>query len=892
LDYFHSMRKPYLYIIYILSIFFVLIQNTSLAAPVAKTSATPIWILPRTYDIAKKPQAKHIENGEYFILFDEQVNVQEKARYRKVIKKIVNESGVQSNSELSFSFSAAYQQIVFHEFNILRDGKKINKLNVSKIKVINDESSLSDHQLSGQYNALIILEDLRKGDLLEYSYSVIGENPIYNNLYSDLLSFASYSLILYNNVSVLMPAGKPLYYKLHNGSLAPRTSTRNGYDVYDWPSMELEPYDFSTNTPSWYVSYPYVEVSEFKDWKQVNNWALGLVNNYNYKLPADLLGKIKQWQEEAHGDLSVFAGKATRFVQDDIRYMGIEVGENSHKPHEPTETYNKRYGDCKDKSILLVMILRQANIPAYSALVNTYLGTHLIERLPNADLFDHVIVKLKLDNEDFYIDPTISLQRAAFKEITLPPYGMVLSIEPDNNSPEKILTRSRAKTTITEYYKIPEDNKQKATLGVSTVYEFADADDMRSTLSNSSMKNIEKSYVDYYKATHKYTSADSINHTDDEELNVLTVSESYTIDSIWENNDKSSYIYVPAKPILEKLTDPTDHQKGRPFKLNYPVDISYTATYEMPSPWGFEDEGFTISNEYYSYGFKPMIEGDKVILIYYFKTFQDHIPAEYVDRYKKDYEKITSSMDYNLTQNNALLQKLDSINKKGLSSQINWIALFLCIAAITGAFFIFRHFNKMSDVRTSHFDTPNPYTWWLILLFGGLTIRIFVYTYNIYDGGYLTTTYWVTLNELGETGLLLIVMLEMIVLCGFLMYSVWVFYWLIQKRDIFPKMFLILMFSELGYNVLMLILSTIFEKELSNINYNLTSANWTSVMRSLISTAIWGAAVYKSADAKRIFIKPYKYKFPRNAAYEYVPYTKSSNYPENMPPYDNNENQL
>ena len=49
---------------------------------------------------------------------------------------------------------------------------------------------------------------------------------------------------------------------------------------------------------------------------------------------------------------------AVNFVQNEIRYMGIETGKYSHKANSPEKVFKQRYGDCKDKSLLLASILK------------------------------------------------------------------------------------------------------------------------------------------------------------------------------------------------------------------------------------------------------------------------------------------------------------------------------------------------------------------------------------------------------------------------------------------------------------------------------------------------------------------------------------------------------
>ena len=80
------------------------------------------------------------------------------------------------------------------------------------------------------------------------------------------------------------------------------------------------------------------------------------------------------------------------YLDREVRYTGIEFGEAAIMPHDPADTLNKKYGDCKDKATLLVTILRAAGIPAYVALLNAGSRMDVPADLPGMGLFDHAIV--------------------------------------------------------------------------------------------------------------------------------------------------------------------------------------------------------------------------------------------------------------------------------------------------------------------------------------------------------------------------------------------------------------------------------------------------------------------------------------------------------------------
>ncbi len=59
------------------------------------------------------------------------------------------------------------------------------------------------------------------------------------------------------------------------------------------------------------------------------------------------------------------------WVATQIRYVGIYLGDGGIVPNYADDTLRNRYGDCKDKSTLLVALLAAKGIEAESAMVNS-----------------------------------------------------------------------------------------------------------------------------------------------------------------------------------------------------------------------------------------------------------------------------------------------------------------------------------------------------------------------------------------------------------------------------------------------------------------------------------------------------------------------------------------
>ena len=107
----------------------------------------------------------------------------------------------------------------------------------------------------------------------------------------------------------------------------------------------------------------------------------------------------------------------TAFLRRKVRYVAVEVGIGGFRPSAAAETLERGWGDCKDKSLLLIDLLREAGIPARPALILLDDAARVDPDLPTPFQFNHLIVAVPesavaLEADDpvrdgyFFIDPT------------------------------------------------------------------------------------------------------------------------------------------------------------------------------------------------------------------------------------------------------------------------------------------------------------------------------------------------------------------------------------------------------------------------------------------------------------------------------------------------------
>lgn len=96
------------------------------------------------------------------------------------------------------------------------------------------------------------------------------------------------------------------------------------------------------------------------------------------------------------------------FVSRDIRYVSRSEFGHAMTPHDIAETIENRFGDCKDKSTLLLSLLKKLNLEPELVLVATNRNDPERVIIPSMLAFNHVIVCFEYDGQRYCVDPTDS----------------------------------------------------------------------------------------------------------------------------------------------------------------------------------------------------------------------------------------------------------------------------------------------------------------------------------------------------------------------------------------------------------------------------------------------------------------------------------------------------
>tara|TARA_B100000508_G_C11465200_1_gene281405 strand:- start:2361 stop:4415 length:2055 start_codon:yes stop_codon:yes gene_type:complete len=609
--------------------------------PAVKKGAVSKWVVPQEFLDTLTPSENDIGDHHY-LLYDRQVNVGLEENYVHMVIQLLNESGVQDMSSINVSIDPKYQKLTFHEINIYRDGEKVDKLGTHLIQSFQRETNLDRYIYDGSITAFVNLEDVRTGDILEYSYTRKGRNPIYGNLIDYYFDFEFETPVQDIYAKLVVPKSEKVFMKENKEAYKNVEKTIIGNNkVYKWSYSNVKPVFREGNVPDWFELYGGVQITNSSSWSDIAKWGVGLfkIDDRDREKVQRLVKSMKSGNEEED------ALALIHFVQNEIRYFGLEEGLSGYKPHAPSQVIEQRYGDCKDKSLLLASALKEIGLEAYPMLVHSSNGLAIGDYLPSPSCFNHCVVALKFNGDDYYIDPTYSSQKGSLSDYYFPTYhyGLILTELTDSLT---ILPDSYAGFTQVEETFISYGLEEPVVFTVRTEYLGRRADYIRDFLKGTTVSKLSKDYLEYYATMYpsiKLTDNAFWIDSSDGGQNKIVVNEFYEVPEMWNvEDDDSNVTSLETYPIIlrDAISLVKTPDRKMPYFISYPNKLIHTTRIKFHEEWSVSPSNNQIE--------EPGIRYNKT-LDYNKKTFEVTIRELYESTRHfinaEDYKKYRSSVE-------------------------------------------------------------------------------------------------------------------------------------------------------------------------------------------------------------------------------------------------------
>jgi hypothetical protein len=275
---------------------------------------------------------------------------------------------------------------------------------------------------------------MRPGDVieLEYTISPLGRENPYGNYFAQIVAFGSALPTNVQRYVLCAPAS------LHLSSVEHLVSPAVVRQIADekisiWEKKDIAGLELEPRAPSWSEQGAYIHVSNFDSWQALGKWYAELIRP-QFELNQEL-ETVASAIVAGHPNRLDRIATIDELVLKNTRYVALEFGVYGLKPYPVSQTFARKFGDCKDKASLMVALLRAAGIEADLALVRTrHLGS-FAETPASVSIFDHAIVYVP--GFDLWLDGTAEFSH--LRELPVQDQG-VMALTVDSNGEATLRT--------------------------------------------------------------------------------------------------------------------------------------------------------------------------------------------------------------------------------------------------------------------------------------------------------------------------------------------------------------------------------------------------------------------------------------------------------------------
>jgi transglutaminase-like putative cysteine protease len=535
------------------------------------------WVQP-----AELPSTAGADPSSSFqvLLDDDQVRLDPAgdAEYNRRAVKVLKPEALAGLNTLTETWDPATEQLILHHLRIIRDGKTIDLLGDGKaMLVLRREQNLEKAMLDGRMSATRQLDGLQVGDILDVAFTRIRHDPLVKGRSYDLEAERFPGLAAHYRVSVSWPQADPVKWRAQPGFPAPSVASHDGRT---WLTLDLHDVRAPrppTGAPLRYARVGTLEASSFADWQDVSRlMAAHYIQAARLKPDSPIKAEAAAIAARSK-DPKVRAFLALQAVEQKVRYLALLMGEGGYVPAAADETWSRRFGDCKGKTVLLLALLSELGVQAEPALVSLGGGDGMNEREPSLAAFNHVIVRAVIDGQVYWLDGTRAGDQGGLASLRPPPHHWALPLTVEGAPLEAIAEPPLPEPTTETSLRIDASKGLDAPAPVKISFRYAGdlASAVRSSIGRAQKEDFIRAFKQRMAASMNWLQPESVDWRDDPDHDAFEIDLTGTATMDWRKN--------PDFGVREYRTD-APRVAIKPFPVREPgpaIDAPYAVTFPL-----------------------------------------------------------------------------------------------------------------------------------------------------------------------------------------------------------------------------------------------------------------------------------------------------------------------
>jgi tetratricopeptide (TPR) repeat protein/transglutaminase-like putative cysteine protease len=320
------------------------------------------------------------------------------------VMRLNNRRGVELLGEFrSIAYDPSYQKLTLQLARVHKpDGRTVD---VAPAHTHLRDTNTDYQVYSGSRQLVISFPDLAVGDVIEVKWSLRGKDPEGHDQFYGAYNFGNDDYpTVHDELRILMPRGRALHYSARGGKLEPVVYEDEEARLYHWQVRIKPPLPADKYIPTKEELRLRLFYGTFASWDEVGDWCRAVRQGCWECTPE--VGRIAREVTKGMTDEADKARALTYWLRKNVRYLSLH-DRDTWAPLVPQRVFAARYGDCKDQSQILAVMLREAGVKAGVAIISWADSGDIRESFPSP-WGNHAIVLTTIAGKEQWIDPVYS----------------------------------------------------------------------------------------------------------------------------------------------------------------------------------------------------------------------------------------------------------------------------------------------------------------------------------------------------------------------------------------------------------------------------------------------------------------------------------------------------
>lgn len=325
------------------------------------------------------------------------------------IYTVMNEEG---RHELRFrAYSSKDQTLEDVELKVMDAfGKTINKFKKKDMQT----TAIGEGLIEDGYVTYVNISTPTYPVTVEYSYQHTYKGTLFIPDFHIISLREGVSSAVY---TARIPASLNLRYKSKHIDIKPDIRDDGKFRTYNWSVNNIAPIDLEEGSESVENVLPVVDIvldqfsyygfqGDLSTWKSFGNWVNTLYSGLD-ELPAERVKFFQSLTSTAPNENEKIR-RVYDYLQQNFRYVSIQLGVGGWKPFSASFTDQKKYGDCKALSNYMKAALKAIGITSYVAVINAEFNKPPVDPDFPSSSFNHAILCVPHQKDSIWLECTSS----------------------------------------------------------------------------------------------------------------------------------------------------------------------------------------------------------------------------------------------------------------------------------------------------------------------------------------------------------------------------------------------------------------------------------------------------------------------------------------------------